>query len=244
MVGVSAGGNSCRGRVLSAAVGVRSKRLAPLHRRVGGGGDRGRSALAPSDPPFALGIGLVFVADIVWAGYTLRVGAPYPSAADAFYLSGIGFFVVGLLLVGGQELGKHAARLIDLLIVATGAAMLSWVLVLQPRFDPRYSLSLEPLFLVAYLLLYVVMLAIVARPLFLPARRVPTLYLICAALALMVISEAAYGSLASGGDYEAYTAGSPVYVGQLCFLTLLGTAALHPSMARLMEPAPAAPAEL
>jgi diguanylate cyclase (GGDEF)-like protein len=192
---------------------------------------------------FAFGIGLVLVGDIVWAGYTLRVGPPYPSVADVFYLLGVLVFLVGLLLVGGWGLSKHAASLIDLLIVATGVAMLSWVLVLQPRFDPGSSLPLEPLLLVVYLLLYVVMLAVVVRPLFVPAKRVPALYLICAAPAILVASEAAYGSLASG-DYEAYVAGSPVYVGQLFFLALLGTAALHPSMAPLTEPAPPAPAEL
>ena len=192
---------------------------------------------------FAFGIGLVLVGDIVWAGYTLRVGPPYPSVADVFYLLGVLVFLVGLLLVGGWGLSKHAASLIDLLIVATGVAMLSWVLVLQPRFDPGSSLPLEPLLLVVYLLLYVMMLAIVVRPLIVPAKRVPALYLICAAPAILVASETAYGSLASG-DYEAYVAGSPVYVGQLFFLALLGTAALHPSMAPLTEPVPPAPAEL
>ena len=192
---------------------------------------------------FAFGIGLVFVGDIVWAGYTLQVGPPYPSVADAFYFLGVASLIVGLLLVGGWGLSKHAANLIDLLIVATGVAMLSWVLVIQPRFNPGSSLPLEPLLLVVYLVLYVLMLAIVVRPLFVPAKRVPALYLICAAPAVLIASEAAFGSLVAG-DYEAYMAGSPVYVGQLTFLALLGTAALHPSMARLTEPAPPAPAEL
>jgi diguanylate cyclase (GGDEF)-like protein len=192
---------------------------------------------------FAVGVGLVFVGDIVWAAYLLRVGAPYPSVADVFYFAGIAFFVVGLLLIGRGGIGKNGANLIDPLVVATGTAMLSWVLLVEQRSDPGSSLPLERLLSVAYLLLYAVMLAIMIRPLFVPAKRVPALYLICGALAALVIFDAAYGSLTSG-SYEGYRAGGIVYAGLLFSSALLGTGALHPSMAPLTETAPEASAEL
>jgi diguanylate cyclase (GGDEF)-like protein len=192
---------------------------------------------------FAFGMGLIFVGDIVWAAYLLRVGAPYPSVADVLYFAGIAFFMVGLLLIGGGGMGKNAANLIDPLIVATGTAMLAWVLMVDRRFDPDSSLPLDRLLSIAYLLLYAVMVAIVIRPLFVPAKRVPALYLVCGALAVLVIFDAAYGSLTSG-SYEGYRAGSFVYAGLLLSSALLGSAALHSSMASLAEPVPQEPGEL
>ena len=186
---------------------------------------------------FAVGMGLVFVGDIVWAAYLLLVGDPNPSVADGFYFAAIAFFVVGLLLIGRGRIGKNGANLIDSLIVATGTAMFSWVLLVERSLDPDTSLPLERLLSIAYLILYAMMLAIVIRPLFVPAKRVPALYLICGALAAHVVFDAAYGSLTSG-SYEGYRAGGFVYAGVLVSRALFGTAALHASMAALTEPAP------
>ena len=192
---------------------------------------------------FAVGMGLVFVGDIVWTVYALRAGVPYPRVADAFYFCGLALFVVGLLLVGGGGVGKKGEYLIDPLIVATGAAMLCWVFVLRQGSNPGSSPPLEPLLSVGYLVLYAIMIAIVLRPLFVPEKRVPALYLICAALTILVVSDTIYGSLLSG-SYEAYEAGGFVYAGLLLACVLFGAAALHPSMVLLTEPAPSAPAEL
>jgi diguanylate cyclase (GGDEF)-like protein len=200
----------------------------------------------PSHPlPWCLfAFGMVFLAagDIVWAVYSWGIEYPYPSIADIFYLASIPLFVVGLLLIGRGEMGRNRANLIDPLIVGVCTGMLSWVFLVEPGLYIPSSL-LDRLLSITYLFAYVVMLTILIRPLFVPAKRLPSLYLLWGSLAVYVITDLVYGSIISG-TYEAYKAGSLVYAGLLVSSVLLGAAALHPSMAPLSEPASETPTEL
>ena len=196
-------------------------------------------------PWYLLASGMVFfvAGDVLWALYLLSTENPYPSLADLAYLAGIPFFVVGLLLIGRGTIGRNGANLIDPLIVAVGVGMFSWALLMQPGVHVPGSSLLERLLAVAYLFAYVVTLTILARPLFIPAKRLPALYLLCGSLACLFIADSAYGAIVSG-SYEAYDNGSLFYVGSLLSSTLFGAAALHPSMAPLSEPASESPARL
>src|ERR671933_350067 len=80
----------------------------------------------------------IATADTVWAAYE---ESPYPSMAEVLYLSCIPFFILGLLLICRGGMGRNGANLIDPLIIATGAGMLMWVLLLDPAaYAPTLSL--------------------------------------------------------------------------------------------------------
>jgi diguanylate cyclase (GGDEF)-like protein len=168
---------------------------------------------------------------------------PYSSIAELLYFCSVPYFVAGLLLIGKGGTGRNGANLIDPLIIATGMGVLLRVFLLDPEGHVATLSLLERLLTVTYLFVYVVVLAIVIRPLFVPAKRSPALYLLCGSLTVLVIGDLAFGSITSG-TYEAYGAGNLVYAGYLLSSALFGAAALHPSMARLSEPVFEAPATL
>ncbi len=191
----------------------------------------------------ASGTVLTGAADGLWAIYFSNGEIPRASVADVLYVCSIPCFVAGLLLLGKGGFGRTGINLVDPLIIATGMGMLLRVLLLDPEGHvPTLSL-LERLLALTYLCVYVVLFAIVVLPLFIPAKRSPALYLLCGSVMILVIADVAFGSFTSG-TYDAYGAGSLVYLGYLLSGALLGAAALHPSMARLSEPVSEAPAKL
>jgi diguanylate cyclase len=189
---------------------------------------------------FALGLAAIAAADTVWAAYE---GSPYPSIADVLYLSCVPFFVFGLLLICRGGMGRNGANLIDPLIVATGAGMLMWVLLLDPGARVLTLSLLERLLSVVYLFVYVVMIAIVVCPLLVSAKRSPALYLLCSSLVMLLVGDLAFGSVAQG-TFEAYGSGSLYYAWSLLACALFGSSALHPSMSRLSETASAGQGKL
>jgi diguanylate cyclase (GGDEF)-like protein len=191
----------------------------------------------------ASGTVLSGAADGLWAINSLDSEVPYSSIAELLYVCSVPCFVAGLLLIGQGGTGRNGANLIDSLILATGMGMLLRVFLLDPEGHVATLSLLERVLALTYLLVYVLVLAIVIRPLFVPAKRSPALYLLCGSLAVLVIADLAFGSITSG-TYEAYGAGSLVYAGYLLSSALFGAAALHPSMARLSEPVAEAPAIL
>jgi hypothetical protein len=191
----------------------------------------------------ASGMVLTGAADSLWAIYSSNVEIPHASAADVLYVCSIPCFVAGLLLIGKGGFGRNGVNLLDPLTIATGMGMLLRVLLLDPEGHvPTLSL-LERLLALTYLWVYVMLLAIVVLPLFVPAKRSPALYLLCGSVVILVIADLAFGSF-TADTYDAYGAGSLVYLGYLLSGTLFGTAALHPSMTRLSEPALEVPAKL
>jgi diguanylate cyclase (GGDEF)-like protein len=192
---------------------------------------------------FAIGMALVAAGDALWAIDFLGIEYPYPSLADVLYIGSIPFFVGGLLLIGRGGIGGKGVNLIDPLIVAVGTGMLLWVLFMEPGLHGYTPSLLERLLSIVYLAAYVVMTAILLRPLFVPEKRSPALYLLCGSLAAFFIGDLAFGSLTTG-SYEAYEAGNLVYAGYLLGSALIGAAALHPSMVRLCESVSEAPTKL
>jgi len=181
--------------------------------------------------------------DVLWAIAFLGIEYPYPSLADVLYIGSIPFFVGGLLLIGRGGIGRNGVNLIDPLIVAVGTGMLWWALLMEPGLHGYSPSLLERLLSIVYLAAYVVMTAILLRPLFVPEKRSPALYLLCGSLAAFFIGDLAFGSLTTG-NFEAYEAGDLVYAGYLLGNALLGAAALHPSMVHLSEFTSEAPAKL
>ncbi len=184
----------------------------------------------------AFAMALVAVGNIVQTVYEsfLQIENAYPSMADVLYVAGSLLLVAGLLLTGPGGIGRNGTNLIDPLIVAIGAGMLWWVFFMEPRLDGPTLPLMGRLLSTVYLLLYVVVLVILLRPLFVPEKRLPALYLLCASVAVLVSADMAYGATISG----TYETGSWFFVGALLWYVLFGAAALHPSIAALSDPVP------
>ena len=128
---------------------------------------------------------LMSLADVLWSYYYWfsKGGLPFPSPADAAYLLGYLFLWAGLILLQRRVVGNGLDTVVDPLMVATGAGLLYWGLIIGPYVhDPGLSFVAKAVS-VSYPLLDVLLLAALARYLFGFNGRVPALYLLAAGFA-------------------------------------------------------------
>jgi PAS domain S-box-containing protein len=185
---------------------------------------------------FAIGLLMLVVGDTIWTYYenVLLIEAPLPSVADAFYLAGLPFIAVGLVLLTRRRMPERQwASLIDVLIIATVASMLSWVFLMQPYAEDQSSPLLERLISIAYPFADLVLLVAALRLLLASEKRPPAYYLLSGGLIFLLGADTAYAATQLTGTYET---GNPIDAGWLLSYVFLGTAALHPSMRELSEP--------
>jgi signal transduction histidine kinase len=174
--------------------------------------------------------------------WVLQEEAPFPSSADAVYLATFVFLGGGLLLLArAQTPGRDRTSLIDAVVIATGAGLLSWIFLIVPYVrDPELN-AIQRLVSVAYPVGDLVLLAVAVR-LWRPGstRNVASM-LLTVALAAVLVSDAAYGlsQLTVG-----WVPGSALDLTWIVYLMGLGGAALHPSMRALSEQAPPRPPRL
>lgn len=78
---------------------------------------------------FALGLALWLVAEVTWAYYqlVLQIGTPFPSSADAFWLSGYGFFTCFMFRIYNL-LNKGNEKFIAVLVSLATAIILGYIL--------------------------------------------------------------------------------------------------------------------
>lgn len=191
-------------------------------------------ARVPAQRPFrlswnliAVGLLLPVAGDALWYVYESLLGIdPFPSPADALYLAGYPVTAAALLLrIRRRTGGRDGASLIDALIVATATGVLAWVFLMAPyATDPELTTA-ERLVSLAYPLLDVLMLALVARLLFAPGARSGADLLLAGGLAVSLVSDTVYGWLVLTTGYQA---GGLFDAGWLVSYVLLGAAALHP----------------
>ena len=114
----------------------------------------------------ALGQALFVCGDVIAYNWTRFFGGalPYPSAADALYLSVYPALLAGLLiLIHARSPARDGASLLDSLIVATGAGVLSWVLLISPKaHDETLALGTK-LISIAYPVADLLLLGVVVR---------------------------------------------------------------------------------
>jgi signal transduction histidine kinase len=187
---------------------------------------------------FAAGLFTFTVGDMMWTYYeVVRETAPWPSAADVFYLAGYPLFCAGLMmLIRSRRIrGRDRGALIDAIIVTTSLGVLSWIFLIAPYAnDPSLSL-LERVVSVAYPLMDVLLLAVAVRLMFSPGAREPSYIFLMAGLVSYLVADAVYTLLAYEGTY---VTGHAVDAGWLAAAAVFAAAALHPSMRDLSEPVP------
>lgn len=185
----------------------------------------------------AVGIFANVVADVAW--YYCRIQeivVPYPSVIDLMYLSGYVTRAVALHFMN-QARTRHQdlSGWIDSLIIGCGAGLLSWIFLMEPYADNLSLTFLERAVSIAYPLMNVLMLAVVARMWINPGKRPPAYLLLNAGLSLWLIADTIYQKAMLDGSYYS---GHLLDAGWLLSWTLLAMAALHPTMRQLIEQSP------
>ena len=186
----------------------------------------------------AAAIAAELIADVILSGYDIAYSrAPFPTPADAFFLSFYVLLLVALLSIPVARM-TLAARLrmsLDGWTIVLGGGAVVWYFVLGPTVLSTGEDLLAKTVSMAYPLCDLVLLGAVAVVLLRrsPATlRLPLLW-IAAAMLLTVVADTVYGY---GVLHNTYTAGSPVdtlYVLEYCALTL---AALTQRPVRAQDP--------
>ena len=194
---------------------------------------------------FALGLAAFVAGDVVANHYEALFGAarPFPSLADAFYLAVYPCLALGVLrLVRLRRPGRDHEGLIDSLIVALGAGVLSWTILMSPHVRDASLAPVERLASIGYPLADLLLLAVVVRLVAGAGRRHESAFVLLAlSLVVMLVIDSAFAwALVHGGTGTDRT----LDLGWLVFYILFATAALHPSARMLSEPATQEPQTL
>jgi PAS domain S-box-containing protein len=189
---------------------------------------------------FAAGLALNAGGDVVWDVYDLGFGLdPFP-ASDVLYLACYPFFLAGLILLVRQlGKGQGSAALTDALIVTAGIAVPTWVFVIDPYAHQVGSSLLERTILIAYPVLDLILLAVLARLLFVPGARTASFRALVAAVVLMTFADLVYA-----GVSNSYDPGNWLDVFWLLSRAVWAGAALYPSMTSLTQVVPERPGRL
>jgi diguanylate cyclase (GGDEF)-like protein len=179
---------------------------------------------------FVLGDGILEVYELV-----LHRTAPYPSIADALYLLGYPFLLVGVFRVtrtpgapGTREKWADAA------MMSLGALALSWQFLMGSYAHDPTTGPFGKLVTLAYPIMDLAVTFIVVSAMLAGTARRPVDKILCAAVGVMLVADFSYDILVLHG---LYATGNLVDGAFLLNYVLIAVAALHPSMAR---PSPAA----
>jgi diguanylate cyclase len=190
----------------------------------------------PADPRAWCAIGAGILAFVVGDGvydlyhFVLHQSAPFPSIADAFYLSGYPFLIVGVarLTRGKGRQGAVREGYADAGIVAIGALALSWQFLIG-AYAHDSSMGVFGRFVaMSYPILDLAVLFIVIQGLVFGTVRRSVHTLLAAAMLAMIIGDFVYDLMVLHGTY---VVGGAVDAGWLISYVLIGAAALHPAMA-------------
>ena len=192
----------------------------------------------PADPrpwvTLAFGLLLTDLGDWTWVVLARMGLEPFPSIADALYLGGLALTAVAIIwLLRDRIPGGDRAGLIDAMVVAVGAGLLSWTFVMEPLVsDPVASMG-EIAVALAYPVIDILLLGVLVRLFLAPGDRVPALKLILFALVTLLLTDFPYAVVALEGGY--YT-GHLLDAGWMAASFFWAAAALHPSMRNVAEP--------
>ena len=184
----------------------------------------------------AAGVALWGVGNVLYSSYAYRGGAvPFPSWADAAYLSAYPVLVCALVMAIGRTPGRDPVAWQDAATWVVGSGLLGWEWLLEPVLESPGSLwthtvaAASPVMDVVLLLLLARLLASRSGP--------PVVYrALGLSLSCYLVSDVLYGVQSLAGTYEA---GSYVDLGWLAAYVGIATTALHPRMIDLAEPRPA-----
>jgi diguanylate cyclase (GGDEF)-like protein len=184
----------------------------------------------------ALGQLAFVVGDVIWAVFSAIGEEPYPSVADIAYLAGYPLIAVGLAVaVRRRVAGGDRAGLLDGAILATGAGIIWWAVVLGPLAagaDPEpVSFVISIAYPAGDLLLIGMALALAATP----GVKGASYWLLVASLVATLAADLGFNLQTLA---ETYVDGGALDSLWIVAYVLFAASALHPSMAQLVEPRP------
>lgn len=182
----------------------------------------------------AAGIGLYSLGDLIYTIIMSETGTePFPSIADGPYLLGQLLVVFGVArLAAPAERGFYRPAMIDAALVAVAGVFVAWPTVLDgmglDQLDP-----LSALISLSYPLLDLVLIGVLARHLLQPGKKSASLLLLLGGVVAWLVADLVYAALSTSGGY---VSGMWLDAGWLVAYVLVGTSALHPSMAQVVAP--------
>jgi diguanylate cyclase (GGDEF)-like protein len=182
----------------------------------------------------AAGVALFTLGDIAWYvdSFADGIDPGAASLADIPYLLGYPFLTAGvLLLVRDRTSGRGRDGLLDGIIIALGASVAVWQLLIHPAVADSTLSTTARLIVGAYPVMDVLVLTAVARLVFTESRGLAAYRYLVLGLGLQLASDVIYAVLARREVYW-----EPMDAGWLFGYLALAAAALHPSMRRLSEP--------
>ena len=177
------------------------------------------------------GLALMAVGDWIWTALELFTDSdPFPSVADAFYLTGELVLAVGVLgMLRGRLPESDRSGILDALILATGFGVLCWVWFMGPLSVGATS-AVELGVSLAYPIIDVALLGILGRLAMSAGPRVISDRLLLVGMGAFLVGDLGFAWLEQRGMYAE---GSVVDVAFLIALLAFVVAALHPSMRSL-----------
>ncbi|MDA0181866.1 EAL domain-containing protein [Solirubrobacter phytolaccae] len=172
---------------------------------------------------------LVFIGDLIPDG-------PGAGLADAFFIAMYPVMMAGLaVLVRHRGRGAGPGGMIDGLILTIGLALPSWVALIAPYLHEADVALVDQVASIAYPIGDILLLGAAIQLVLDGGRRSPALRLLVASMAALLAADFAAGVLTNADTF-----GQQVWLDGTWMVSyvLWGTAVLHPSMARLAEPAP------
>jgi diguanylate cyclase (GGDEF)-like protein/PAS domain S-box-containing protein len=157
--------------------------------------------------------------------------SPFPTIPDdlallAYPLAAAGF----LLFIHSQNSGHDWVGLLDALTLTAGLALLAWIYLISPAVEGHDRGWFARMIAIAYPLGDVVLLAVLARLLTGSEDRPPALWLLALGTLGLLTSDVFFELDLLNGPWQA---GGGTDLGWIVFFSSWGTAALHPSMARV-----------
>jgi hypothetical protein len=167
------------------------------------------------------------------AGGVVGSRQPFPTGADVFYLLVYPLAIAGMVMFTRRDPREHrVGTLIDVLIIATGMATVTWAVFVIPYSRLPHALWWHKAILITYLAGDAALLTLAVRlPLAGRLRSRPVGLLLLGAVGLLFSD--AYYALAQ--LHQSWYPGQPADLGWAVFFISWGAAALCPSMVQVAE---------
>ena len=177
----------------------------------------------------AAAVGCLTLGDDVTTYYqVVQHTIPFPSIADALYLSGYPFFFAAVLrLTHGPRSHSWREDNADAIIVALGLSALAWLFLMQPYIHDTTVSTFGKVVNVAYPMMDIALVFLVVRALVFGSIRLTFQRLLAATLTATLVADFAFDVLTL---HNSYTPGNVVNSAYLLQYALFGATALHPSM--------------
>lgn len=182
-----------------------------------------------------LGIACLSAGDAVYSVEVSIYGdaMPFPSLADAVYLSAYPLISFGIVSFLKARRLPDRDSLLDAVMMATSAGLIAWIFLMQPYAADRSLTFVQQAVSIGYPMVDILMLGVLFRLLLAKGNKGVGSALFTVAIVAGLVADLVYAQQALAGTY---VSGSWVDAGWLLMYLLIGAAALHPSTA-LGEPA-------